>query len=159
MIMKYHHYWPGIAQMPPLKHSLTAKSEVIEWLKFQFDIDFQLANAVFNSAKQTRYVVKEDGLWRGDARSGYEFWKYPDNSVIKAKKPRRSHGEMLQIPEYVIMLDAVIPVMDQKQRILTTAEAREVICKLWPDDPLSKPRRRLAIQLYRNCIELGYIAY
>lgn len=159
MTIKYHHYWPLIAQMPSLKHSLTSKSDVIEWLKSQFEIDDLLANAVFSSAKQARYVVNQNGLWQGDARSGYQFWKYPDKSNVKAQQIGRSHGEMLQIPEYVIMLEAVIPVMDQKNRILTTAEAREVICKLWPEDPLSKPRRRLAIQLYRNCIELGYIAY
>ena len=159
MTIKYHHYWPLIAQMPPLKHSLTSTSEVIEWLKSQFKIDYQLANAVFNSAKQARYVVKNEGLWMGDARGGYEFWKYPDKNLDKKKKPLRSHGEMLQITEYVIMLEAVLPIMDQKQRILTTAEAREVIFKLWPEDPLSKARRRLAMQLYRNCIELGHIAY
>ena len=159
MIMKYHHYWPLITHMPLLKHSLSGKSEVIEWLKLHFEIDYQLANAVFNSAKQTRYVVKENGLWRGDARSGYEFWKYPDKISVKDEKPNLSHEEMMEIIEFPVMMKAVIPVMDEKQRILTTAEAREVIFKLWPDDPLSKPRRRLAMELYRNCVERGYIAY
>ena len=40
--------------------------------------------------------------------------------------------------------------MDQKQRNLTEAEAKEVIGTLWPNDPLSAARRRLALRLYRN---------
>lgn len=147
---KYHHYWPTVAQMPPLKHSIINKSELIEWMKKTFEIDDQLANAVFSSAKQARYIIQHDGRWQGDPMAGYQFWKNGGKASEKTIKLKQSHDEMMKIAEYKTMLDAVIPVMDQKQRNLTEAEAKDVIGTLWPNDPLSAARRRLALRLYRN---------
>lgn len=147
---KYHHYWPAVAQMPPLKHSIINKSDLIEWMKKTFEIDDQLANAVFSSAKQARYIIQHDGRWKGDPMAGYQFWKNGGKASEKTIKLKQSHDEMMKIAEYKTMLDAVIPVMDQKQRNLTEAEAKDVIGTLWPNDPLSAARRRLALRLYRN---------
>ena len=147
---KYHHYWPAVAQMPPLKHSIINKSDLIEWMKKTFEIDDQLANAVFSSAKQARYIIQHDGRWQGDPMAGYQFWKNGGKASEKTIKLKQSHDEMMKIAEYKTMLDAVIPVMDQKQRNLTEAEAKDVIGTLWPNDPLSAARRRLALRLYRN---------
>lgn len=147
---KYHHYWPAVAQMPPLKHSIINKSELIEWMKKTFQIDDHLANAVFSSAKQARYIIQHDGRWQGDPMAGYQFWKNGGKASEKTTKLKQSHEEMLKIAEYKTMLDAIVPIMDQKQRNLTEAEAKEVIATLWPNDPLSAARRRLALRLYRN---------
>lgn len=152
---KYHHYWPTIAQMPPLKHSLIGKSEVLEWLKSQFEIDDQVASAVFSSSKQAKYLIQHDGRWQGDARSGYKFWKNGGKAGEKTAKPKQSHDEMMSIPEYAIMLDAVTPLIEENQRNLTEAEARLAISALWPNDPLSAARRRLALRLYRNWLALS----
>lgn len=147
---KYHHYWPAVAQMPPLKHSIINKSELIEWMKKTFQIDDQLANAVFSSAKQARYIIQHDGRWQGDPMAGYQFWKNGGKASEKTTKLKQSHEEMMKIAEYNTMLHAIVPVMDQKQRNLTEAEAKEIIDTLWPNDPLSAARRRLALRLYRN---------
>ena len=136
--------------MPPLKHSIINKSELIEWMKKTFEIDDQLANAVFSSAKQARYIIQHDGRWQGDPMAGYQFWKNGGKASEKTIKLKQSHDEMMKIAEYKTMLDAVIPVMDQKQRNLTEAEAKDVIGTLWLNDPLSAARRRLALRLYRN---------
>lgn len=151
---KYHHYWPTIAQMPPLKHSLIGKSEVLEWLKSQFEIDDQVASAVFSSSKQAKYLIQHDGRWQGDARSGYKFWKNGGKAGEKTGKPKQSHDEMMSIPEYAIMLDAVTPLIEKNQRNLTEAEAKLAISVLWPNDPLCAARRRLALRLYRNWLLL-----
>jgi hypothetical protein len=152
---KYHHYWPTIAQMPPLKHSLIGKSEVLEWLKAQFEIDDQVASAVFSSSKQAKYIVQHDGRWQGDARSGYQFWKNGGKAGEKTGKPKQSHDEMMSIPEYAIMLDAVTPLIEENQRNLTEQEAKVAISALWPNDPLCAARRRLALRLYRNWLLLN----
>ena len=136
--------------MPPLKHSIINKSELIEWMKKTFQIDDQLANAVFSSAKQARYIIQHDGRWQGDPMAGYQFWKNGGKASEKTTKLKQSHEEMMKIAEYKTMLDAIVPIMDQKQRNLTEAEAKEVIATLWPNDPLSAARRRLALRLYRN---------
>lgn len=152
---KYHHYWPTIAQMPPLKHSLIGKSEVLEWLKSQFEIDDQVASAVFSSSKQAKYLIQHDGRWQGDARSGYQFWKNGGKAGEKTGKPKQSHDDMMSIPEYAIMLDAVTPLIEENQRNLTEAEAKLAISALWPNDPLCAARRRLALRLYRNWLLLS----
>jgi hypothetical protein len=141
--------------MPPLKHSLIGKSEVIEWIIKQFQIEEQLAAAVFSSSKQAKYIVQHDGRWQGDARSGYEFWRKGGKSGEKSGKSKQSHEEMLQIAEYKTMLNAVFAVMDQKQRNLTIAEVKEVIGTLWPNDPLCAARRKLALRLYNNYMNLS----
>jgi hypothetical protein len=141
--------------MPPLKHSLIGKSEVLEWLKSQFEIDDQVASAVFSSSKQAKYLIQHDGRWQGDARSGYQFWKNGGKAGEKTGKPKQSHDDMMSIPEYAIMLDAVTPLIEENQRNLTEAEAKLAISALWPNDPLCAARRRLALRLYRNWLLLS----
>lgn len=152
---KYHHYWPAVAQMPPLKHSIINKSELIEWMKKTFQIDDHLANAVFSSAKQARYIIQHDGRWQGDPMAGYQFWKNGGKASEKTTKVKQSHEEMMKIAEYKTMLNAVFALMDQKQRNLTPTEVKEVIGTLWPNDPLCAARRRLALRLYNNYMNLS----
>ena len=75
---KYHHYWPLMAQMPPLTNNWSDPdnpSQVYEWIKFTFDVKAPTAKAVFDSARGAKFIVYEDGIWRGDARAGFDFWK------------------------------------------------------------------------------------
>ena len=80
---KYHHYWPHISQMPPLKHSRLGESEVINWMCKEFKIDAKLADAVFSSARHAKYAVMYNGRWRGDSLIGFFNWK--DGGVQNAK--------------------------------------------------------------------------
>jgi hypothetical protein len=84
---KYHHYWPHISQMPPLKHSRLGDSEVIKWMCKEFKIDAKLADAVFSSARHAKYVVMYNGHWRGDSLIGFFNWKKGGEETPKVKEP------------------------------------------------------------------------
>lgn len=84
---KYHHYWPHISQMPPLKHSRLGESEVINWMCKEFKIDAKLADAVFSSARHAKYAVMYNGRWRGDSLIGFFNWKDGGMENPKIKEP------------------------------------------------------------------------
>jgi hypothetical protein len=93
---KYHHYWPHISQMPPLKHSRLGDSEVIKWMCKEFKIDAKLADAVFSSARHAKYVVMYNGHWRGDSLIGFFNWKNGGVQDAKSQKPIKAR---IQIEE------------------------------------------------------------
>ena len=72
---KYHHYWTGMCQMPPLRHKRLGESEVIKWICEQFKIDAKLADAVFSSARHAQYVTCYKGRWQGDWKIGFFHWQ------------------------------------------------------------------------------------
>lgn len=72
---KYHHYWTGMCQMPPLRHKRLGESEVIKWMCEQFKIDTKLADAVFSSARHAQYVTCYKGRWQGDWKIGFFHWQ------------------------------------------------------------------------------------
>lgn len=83
---KFHHYWPGIASMPPLPHPRRAfeapeTSEVLRWIAAFFSCSLKTANAAFDSARHAGYAIPtSDGGFKGSAIAGYR--KY-----IKAEPP------------------------------------------------------------------------
>jgi hypothetical protein len=114
---KYHHYWPHISQMPPLKHSRLGESEVIQWMCKEFKIDAKLADAVFSSARHAKYAVMYNGRWRGDSLIGFFNWKDGGVQSAKAKKPEQNHEA--DEPEEE---EAVVP-CDDKPMSLKEAKA------------------------------------
>ena len=83
---KYHHYWTGMCQMPPLKHKRLGESEVIQWMCEQFKIDAKLADAVFSSARHAQYVTCYKGRWQGDWKIGFFHWQNGGTETPKSEK-------------------------------------------------------------------------
>ena len=87
--VKYHHYWPMMAQMPFLTNSWDDPdnpSEVHKWIKETFKIDDVLSKAVFDSARGAKYVNYHNGYWKGDAMIGFYDWKQREKEYKTNKK-------------------------------------------------------------------------
>lgn len=60
--------------MPPLKHKRGSKSPLLSWIMESSGCDQDTANNAFESAKQARYLVHNDGAWIFDGKTGFNHW-------------------------------------------------------------------------------------
>jgi len=114
---KYHHYWTGMCQMPPLKHKRLGESEVIQWMCEQFKIDAKLADAVFSSARHAQYVTCYKGRWQGDWKIGFFHWQNGGTETPKIEKVDEPDHE--SDPE-----EPVLSPEEERAQTLEAAKAR-----------------------------------
>ena len=113
---KYHHYWTGMCQMPPLRHKRLGESEVIKWMCEQFKIDAKLADAVFSSARHAQYVTCYKGRWQGDWKIGFFHWQ---NGGVETSK---EHIDAIEIDPEEPAEPALTP---EEERVQTLEEAKK----------------------------------
>jgi hypothetical protein len=146
-----------MSQMPPLKHTLVGRSELIEWVKKTFDIDDAMAAAVFSSAKQSKYIIQSQGRWSGDAASGYRYWKNGGKSGAKqSTKKLPSSSELVNPntnPEFFNLYGKVAGAAFSRGSGLSIDEVQEMCNRMWEGDPLRSVRQKQAMRVYRTYLK------